>query len=189
MDPLPTAIVFARALAGGSLAAAGLVKLHDRPAFRHALSGLGVPTAFAGLTAVALPSTEILFGTMLAGASLFEPDMVVLSSAANGCLALYLLFAAVLAGNLAQGRSELSCGCFGTRSERITWALVGRNVVLSLACIGAASPGAIPSEARATGVTLAVGAFLLWLLGTTIHRIVAATWRETSAESSMRGTS
>ena len=52
--------------------------------------------------------------------------------AAATLMALLVLFAAAMAINLGRGRSDIDCGCFiGVQKQRISWALVVRNLVLA----------------------------------------------------------
>lgn len=52
--------------------------------------------------------------------------------------AIFLTFVLAISINLLRGRNEVSCGCFGGRSDNISWHLVARNLALaSLAWLSA----------------------------------------------------
>jgi hypothetical protein len=74
--------------------------------------------------AYALPPLE----AAIALALLLEPTR---TAGAVGAAALLVVFALAMAFNLARGRVEIDCGCFAaTLKQRISWALVSRNVAL-----------------------------------------------------------
>lgn len=53
---------------------------------------------------------------------------------AAAALVLLAVFAVAMAVNIRRGRVEIDCGCFrATHRQRLSWWLVGRNVVLALA--------------------------------------------------------
>jgi uncharacterized membrane protein len=106
--------------------AAALAKLRDLDTFQ------GVVEQYQLLPAVlvrpfvrTLPLVEL--GAAL---GLLLPETRALAAAA--LIALLLLFAAAMALNLGRGRSDIDCGCFiGVQRQRISWALVVRNLVLA----------------------------------------------------------
>jgi hypothetical protein len=65
-----------------------------------------------------------------AALGLLLPAMRALAAAT--LVGLLVLFAAAMAINLARGRSNIDCGCFiGAQKQRISWALVVRNLMLA----------------------------------------------------------
>jgi hypothetical protein len=87
--------------------------------------------------------------------------------AAVGAILLLTLFAAAMAVNIARGRTEIDCGCFGAaHRQRLSWWLVGRNAILMMFL----ATLLVPSTGRAFGwldifqLALAVAAlFLVYL--------------------------
>ena len=126
------ALVFAAAVAG-------------KVAHRHELAGVVanyrlVPDALAAVAAWMIVGLEILVVVSLAGGLYLE-------AGASLAIALLWVFALAMGINLARGRREIDCGCFqsGLR-QRLSWGLIGRNLVLSGALApllaAAAAPGA-----------------------------------------------
>lgn len=141
------------------LAAALRHKLRDPARFREVLVGYAllparlVRPAAAGVTAAeAALAVGLLVGPW-AGA------------AGRGAAALFALYGAAIAVNLARGRRDLDCGCLGPAGARVGLhgGLVLRNAVL----VGAALAAAAPPAARALGgldlftIGAATGAALL----------------------------
>lgn len=131
-DPV---IVHATAAAMGIiLILSALAKLRDIELFRYAVENyrlLDGPTA--ALFARVFPLLELAAGILL----------VVDTTRPVGLL-LGLLTLAIATGGVAvsllRGLTTIECGC-GTGGQRISWGLVGRNVVLSLAIVLGASDG------------------------------------------------
>ncbi len=98
-----------------------------------------VPGGAAAALAVVLPLAELGAAVLL-----LIPAVRFGAVCAAG---LFGVFAGAMAVNLWRGRDEISCGCGGGASLRISWALVARNAVL-IAVSGA--------------VALAPGGFGLW---------------------------
>jgi len=78
-------------------------------------------------------------------------------------LALMALFTAAIAINVARGRTDIACGCGGATGQKLSWGLVGRNLVLcATLAIGLATPS--PGWDAASLVTIAgATAFLVTL--------------------------
>jgi uncharacterized membrane protein len=104
-----------------------------------AVTKLKEPAVFAGVVeqydllphflvrpfAYALPILELAAALGLLLPATRAPAAAVL-------ILLLLAFAAAMAVNLARGRSDIDCGCFiGLLRQRISWALVVRNLVLA----------------------------------------------------------
>lgn len=115
-----------------------------------------LPEPFVRPVARVLPVAEILAG----GLPLLPPTRAL---GAVLAIALFLLFAAAMAINLARGRTEIDCGCFiGRQKERIGWGLVARNLVLVLLTLPLLSAGgpALPGAVDLLTMSLAAGSLL-----------------------------
>lgn len=129
------------ALRGGLallLGSAAWHKLRDLGAFRAALAGYRLlPEPLIGVAAVLLVAAELA----TAGA------LLVSSSGGFAAAALLALYSLAIAVNLARGRREIDCGCFGPAARQpLSTALVVRNaalVALALACALPAAPRAL----------------------------------------------
>jgi uncharacterized membrane protein YphA (DoxX/SURF4 family) len=144
------AVVFATAAVG---------KLRDLTGFVGVVEQYALlPPALVRPFAYALPVVELaaVLGLLL---SLSRP------LAAAVLIVLLLAFAAAMAFNLARGRSEIDCGCFiGGQKQRISWALVARNLVLgAFGLTLLAEPSGRPLAALDWLTILAAGASLLLL--------------------------
>lgn len=130
LDPLPVWI--AAAALATLFAHAALAKFGDRALLEQHLSVYGVPMRLLALATAALPLLEAG-----AAALLLSP---LRSLGALLAAALLLAYAATMAWHRARGH-ELDCGC-GGEPLPVSWALVGRNLVLAgLAALAAATPG------------------------------------------------
>lgn len=84
-----------------------------------------LPESLVPFVGRALPAIESIVGVGL----LFG---ILTSWVASAAAGLFLLFGGAVAINLLRGRRDISCGCFGPQqSERLTWGLVIRNLVLA----------------------------------------------------------
>ena len=112
-------------------------KARDLQAFRAALAGYRLlPERAVGAAALALVGLELATAAAL------------LASRAGGALALALLgaYTLAIALNLARGRREIDCGCFGPAARQpLSGALVARNLVL----LASAALALAPTSARA----------------------------------------
>jgi len=80
--------------------------------------------AISTLLAFGLPLSELVAGIGLVSGFLLVPALLL-------TLTLLLVFSGAIVFNLLQGRRELSCHCGGVLGEhRISWWLVGRNILL-----------------------------------------------------------
>lgn len=108
--------------------AAGLSKFWDRRAFQQAVAGYQIlPLWLAPAAALLIPTLEVTGGGLL----------VTRISVPLGSLLLAILLAVfdtALIVNLARGRRNLDCGCFGSRT-RIGWGNVVQNTVLLAAAL------------------------------------------------------
>lgn len=121
-------VVFGRTFVAVVLLAAGVTKLGKRQEFVGVVRNYRLlPDAAVGFVAGLLPTIE----TAVAVGLLFG---VLTSWLAATALCLFILFGSAVAINLLRGRRNISCGCFGPQhSQRLSWGLVIRNIVL--ACI------------------------------------------------------
>ncbi len=120
----------AKIAVGSVFFSAGLAKVWDRSAFLKAVKGFGILPQFAvSPFAAILPEAEILTGLALFAGALFAWSGI----AWAGVVAMLLsaIFGAAIAFNLLRGRTNISCGCFGSKGRRLTWWLVVR----AMACL------------------------------------------------------
>jgi peroxiredoxin len=103
---------------------AGVSKLADRAGSRDAITGFGVPEAYASPLAALLPLVELACAIAL----------VPVTSAWLGAVATLALLIAFIVGiiaNMARGRTP-DCHCFGQiHSEPIGWPTLARNCILA----------------------------------------------------------
>jgi hypothetical protein len=126
-----------------------------------------LPERLARSVAYGLPPLEAAIAVGL----LFEPTRAL---AAGAAAALLLVFALAMAVNLVRGRVEIDCGCFAsTLKQRISWALVARNIVL-IGFAALAMPKALPARTLTwldgiTVVATSTSAILLYLAFTQLR--------------------
>ena len=109
--------------------AAAVTKLRALDAFGGVVENYRLlPRGLVRPVALALPPVELA-----AALGLLVPATRPLAAAA--AVLLLLVFAAAMAINLARGRRDIDCGCFvGLLRQRISWALVARNLLVAAAC-------------------------------------------------------
>lgn len=123
-----------------------------------------LPALFVGPTAIALTMAEVLAIVLL-----IVPHTR--TSGAVLSMSLLLLYAAAMAINLHRGRFRIDCGCGGP-GQMISWALVGRNVVLAgAACFVSLHVAAFDTIPAGTLVAFA-GVLLGWLLLAIVDQII-----------------
>jgi hypothetical protein len=132
-------------------------KLSDLAAFRAALAGYRLlPERALGVAAPALVALELGTGLGL------------VASRAGGALALGLLalYTLAIGANLARGRREIDCGCFGPAARQpLSAGLVWRNLgLLAVAALAGAPPATralswVDALSIAGGVAFAALAF------------------------------
>ena len=165
LDPL--AVWIPAAWLATLLLHAGLVKLLDRSMFVQHLGAYRVPDALITPLSGVLPLAEIGFGLLL-----LSPWREV---GAAGASALLLLYAASMAWHLKAGR-RLDCGC-GGEPLPLSWALVLRNLALTLLCLPA-SANLLPREMHIADYGVTLGAVLLGsLLWAAFHQVLRQTRR------------
>jgi uncharacterized membrane protein YphA (DoxX/SURF4 family) len=163
LDPLAAWI--ATAWLATLLLHAGLVKLLDRSLFMQHLAAYRVPDPLLTPLSGALPLAEVGFGLLL-----LSPWRV---AGAAGAGALLLLYAASMAWHRKAGR-RLDCGC-GGEPLTLSWALVLRNLALTLLCLPA-SASLIPRAMQFADYGVTLGALLLGtLLWAAFHQVLRQT--------------
>ena len=159
------------------LLASGVAKIADRTSFRAALRGFALlPDPLLSSVAVALPGLECLAGGCLVLGIVLEDSLT--RWAAVGAMLLFATFGVAIAINLARGRRDISCGCFGSRDEDgITWSMVARNGAL---CAAAFLAFAHAERTRSNSglqtlgaVLVGVSVLLAWKLSEAIVRLSA----------------
>ena len=165
----PAAVWTARLVLAAVFAMAALSKLRALEEFVGVVHNYRVlPEPWVRAVAYALPPLE----AAIALALLIEPAHGFGAVAAG---ALLVVFSLAMAVNLARGRLEIDCGCFAaTLRQRISWSLVGRNLVL----IGLAALAMPASAARplswldaVTIVGGATGAVVLYVAFTQLRSL------------------
>jgi uncharacterized membrane protein YphA (DoxX/SURF4 family) len=163
----PAVVWTARLVLAAVFAMAAFAKLRALDEFVGVLHNYRIlPEFLVRPVAYALPPLE----AVIAAALLLGPTR---SAAAAAAAALLALFALAMAVNLARGRVEIDCGCFAaTLRQRISWALVGRNVLLiGLAALALPTPAAraLTRLDAVTIVAASLSAVLLYLAFTQLR--------------------
>jgi hypothetical protein len=164
----PVAVWTARIVLAAVLAMAAFAKLRSLDEFVGVVHNYRVlPEFLVRPVAYVLPPLE----AAIALALLLEPTR---RGAAIAAAALLAVFSVVMAVNLARGRVEIDCGCFAAAlRQRISWALVGRNLAL-IALAALAMPAVTVARALTwlDGVTIVAGsgsAVLLYVVFTQLR--------------------
>jgi len=137
-------VAVVRLVLAGVFIVSAIAKLRDRPGSRAGVEAFGVPAAFVGLVAGALPVVELACAALL-----LLPDPFA-TAGAVGSLALLLAFTVAIVVNLAQGKHP-ECHCFGDLGEGggIGWMTVVRNAALmvfsAVSLIGAGGLRSVPA--------------------------------------------
>jgi uncharacterized membrane protein YphA (DoxX/SURF4 family) len=147
-------------------ATAAVAKLREPAVFAGVVEQYGLlPRAAIRPFAYALPAIELA-----AALGLLLP--VSRAPAAAVLILMLLGFAAVMAINLARGRSDIDCGCFiGVQKQRISWTLVVRNLVLAGFGLALLAEGTGRPLAALDWFTVLAGAVTLLLLYEAIGRL------------------
>jgi len=136
----------ARIIVGGTLLAAGALKIGHFDAFASTIASYRIPflpSAVVAPMSVAIPLIEVLLGAYL---------LIGLYTRVIGALALceFAIFAAAVASVVIRG-IPASCGCFGPGDTRpASWVEVARDVGLAVlaALIVWRGPGALALDQR-----------------------------------------
>jgi hypothetical protein len=164
----PVAVWTARLVLAAVLAIAALAKVRALEEFVGVVHNYRIlPEFLVRRVAYALPPLE----AAIALALLLEPTR---SAGAVAAAALLAVFAFAMALNLARGRVEIDCGCFAaTLRQRISWALVGRNVALiglaALAMPATTATRALTWLDAVTIVAASISAVLLYVAFTQLR--------------------
>jgi methylamine utilization protein MauE len=131
----PVLAWMAAAAAAAIFAASGALKFYDLETFRSSVANYRLlpqilEAPFAWLAPVV--ETAAALGLLL---------VPIRSSAAFALILLLGIFTGAIVINLARGRTDIDCGCFGPAlRQRLSWWLTLRNAVLFLLLIVAAMP-------------------------------------------------
>jgi uncharacterized membrane protein len=88
--------------------------------------------------------------------------------------ALLTIFTAAIAINLARGRREIDCGCFGAAlSQTLSGWLIARNVILLAAAAAVALPAPLRTLEAVDFVTIVFGATTLMVLYVSMNYLLA----------------
>ena len=151
-------LLCARLLLSAVFCVAGITKLADLAGTRRAMIGFGIPERFSAAMALGLPFAEILIALTLIPLNSAWMAAIVASG-------LLLIFVAVIAVNLARGRTP-DCHCFGQlHSEPVGSSTLIRNVALIIVA------GFIVAEGKANAGANALG----WLSDLKIGELVSLT--------------
>jgi hypothetical protein len=146
--------------------AAALAKLRELDAFQ------GVVEQYRLLPGVLVRPFARILPVVELGAALALLPPASRPLAAATLIGLLVLFAAAMAINLARGRSDIDCGCFiGVQKQRISWALVVRNLVLASFGLMLLVEGTERTLAALDWVTIGGAAASLLLLYEAIGRL------------------
>lgn len=159
LTSLPILDLFLQFLLGLVFAGAAISKIQHTDEFHGVVRNFRlVPEPLDGVIAHVLPWLELAIA-----ASLFTGIATHLSAAAAGLL--LIVFAVAIAINIFRGRTEIDCGCFrqGMR-QRLSWALVARNLVLCAAAFWIAAQPAWSVPMGALDIVIAALAALAVLL-------------------------
>lgn len=153
------------------LIVSGTAKLRRPALFRAAVADYAVlPIRAVGPVASALPIAELVIGLAL----LLDFTAV---AAAAAAAALFAVFIAGMVVNLVRGRS-IACGCLGvSRDTNVSWALVGRNLLLTVAALAVVEIGLDASAELAPALVAAAAMFALLMLLSAAVRARAALGR------------
>lgn len=160
-----------RFVLGVLFVAAGVAKVGRRGVFVEAVRGYQMlPPSLVGVVGVGLPWLEVGVGVLLiAGVGL--PVVGVVTAG------LLVVFAYGMAVNLWRGR-RIDCGCRGAGvGRRISWPLVGRNLVLAAAAlaVAVAQPGLGQVAVQGGGVVSVGDGLAVWFIVTVGVLAVALT--------------
>lgn len=151
--------------------AGAVQKLRDPAWFVRAVRGYDlIPRKMSAPFAFVVALIELLCGIGV----LWTPTRYL---AAGGMLALLLLFSAAVTVNLARGRRDLDCGCFGpaaTSSAGLSAWIVPRNLVLATMAAALWLPVGVRPVVWIDYVTLGFATVASLLVFTVVNRLIAA---------------
>lgn len=118
-----------------------------------------LPDTLSRAVAFVLPPVELAIAAGLLVTPLALP-------AAAAAAVLLAVFGAAIAINVLRGRTQIDCGCFRDgMKQRISWAVVGRNVVLTALALGVVAllPAARPAGLVDIATGIIAGSVMLLL--------------------------
>lgn len=118
-----------------------------------------LPDWLARAVAMVLPVAELAVAVALLVPALARPAALVAAL-------LLAIFGLAIAINVLRGRTQIDCGCFrGGMKQRISWLVVGRNVLLTglAVAVAALHPAARPAGLAELATGLIAGAVLMLL--------------------------
>jgi hypothetical protein len=157
IDPaISTLLAFALALIFGFSAA---MKFRDLEVFESSVANYSLlPTGYEKAFAYLVPIAEaaVSIGLLMTATR---------TVAAIALFFLMFMFSGAIAINLARGRTNIDCGCFGPalRQELSGW-LLGRNLFLMMLALATVLPESGRSMQSLDAVTIAFGALTLVVL-------------------------
>ncbi|MGE0484157.1 MAG: MauE/DoxX family redox-associated membrane protein [Gammaproteobacteria bacterium] len=142
-------------------------KLRDVTSFELAMENYALlPAALVRPVAWLLPAFELVTGL-----ALVSPWR-----ALGGAMAIVLLAGVTTAvvANLLRGRTDVGCGCGGIEDEQLlSWALVARNALLTVAAVATLGAGAIRPLAWIDYVTVAGATLSAYSLYVAVNQLIA----------------
>lgn len=183
-------VVFTRCVIGAILLVAAVAKLgrHGQLVsivFNYRI----VPTPLVRPVAALLPAIELIVAVALLTG-------IEVRYAGASAAALFVLFGLAMAINLARGRSEIACGCFGARGDQepLRWLYVWRNVGLAGAAL-ATTPWTAPDAPAvdtataeyASALLAAAVALACWWLGGVFQQMLRRISLEMASSRAHRG--
>lgn len=171
LDPL--FVWIAAACTASLLGHAAVAKLLDPSLWSQHLAAYGLPVVSQRVAFWILPGAEALAAMLLLTPWRWSGALLASS--------LLLLYAAVMAAQLLQGRAP-DCGC-GGEPIPVSWTLVARNVVLVMLALMAGVPMAERPLTGGDYLVLAAAVVLAGLIYAAFHQVLRhhATPRSTSA--------
>lgn len=158
----PLFVWIAAACTSTLLAHAAIVKLADLDLWRQHLAAYGMPANAQRLAAAVVPGAEAIAGVLL-----LTPWRIYGAVLAASLL---LLYAVAMASLRLQGRTP-DCGC-GGEPLPVSWALVGRNVVLAALAVLASAPMAERALGGADYLVVVAAVVLAGLIYAAFHQVL-----------------
>ena len=164
----PVIIAITRAAGAMIFAGSAAMKLSAPMEFRGAVENYRiVPESVAGLLAWIVPTLELAGAVGLLFSAAREASAFLLAG-------LLTIFTGAIVFNLARGRREIDCGCFGPMMrQRLSGWLVVRNAVLALLVLSAAAPAETRALLPLDYVTIVSGGLALEILYIVLNYLLA----------------
>ena len=164
----PAIIVVTRAACAVIFVGSAAMKFSAPMEFRGAVENYRiVPEPIAGVVAWAVPILELAGAIGLVVSATLE-------GAAFLLLGLLAMFTGAIVLNLARGRREIDCGCFGPMMrQRLSGWLVLRNAALALLVVSAATPAGSRALLPLDYVTITSAGLALVILYVAMNYLLA----------------